>query len=538
MGASLSRMVLAYLLSLIFAIVYGYFAATSSVAEKILIPILDILQSVPIMGFFPVAITVLVGLSPLIGPNLASIFLIFTCMSWNMAFGVYESLKTMPGDLREAADSMNVHGWQRMKTLMLPSTTNRMVYNSVLSWTNGWYFLVAAEIFATASSSETLPGIGSYLLTAAASGNSAEITTGVFVLVLVIILLNFLLWRPLSRWAEKYRYDTSPSGEGSEAQGTGVAQRATRVIGRAFVRGVSMVTVVTKPLTTIGRPKKEEEARPPEVDGYTAKGEHRLGRTAFRYIALGIILIVAWLLVITLAVGIFSTYTSPISPATLNYIRLIPEALALSSARVFIAYAISVAICFPLAILFFRNHKANKYGMPIVQVVASVPATALFPLFLFSLKDYVGIEAAVIFVIVTGMIWYVFFNVLAGLRSIPPDLEEAAKSLGMRGKSFYRRLVLPGVFSAFITGSITAMGGAWNTLVIAEYLSYGSRKISVLGLGQLIDIGVLPTSSGGIPGGFPLMVTALITLTITVVVVNRLIWKRLYRIATEKYRYD
>jgi NitT/TauT family transport system permease protein len=259
---------------------------------------------------------------------------------------------------------------------------------------------------------------------------------------------------------------------------------------------------------------------------------HRAVRTA----VLGAVLVVSWLILIVLGVAIFTTYTSPIPPAALSYIHLVPLALLYSSSRVFTAYLIALAISFPLALYLYRHPRATRLGMPVIQVIASIPATALFPLFLFSLKGYLGTEPAVIFVILTGTIWYLFFNIYSGLRSIPPDLEEAARSLDLKGKPYFRRLVFPGTYAAFITGSITAMGAAWNTLVIAEYLSYGGKSISVLGLGQLIDIGVFSPPSG--IDSLALMATALLTLTITVVVVNKLIWRPLYRIATEKYRYD
>ena len=216
LGASFTRMLIAYLLSLAFAIVYGYFAATNPTGERILIPVLDILQSVPILGFFPIAIAVFVRLTPgsPIGANIASIFLIFTSMSWNMVFGVYESLKSVPSDLKEAADTFDVHGIQRLRQVLLPATTNRLVYNSVLSWTGGWYFLVAAELISTASSTTKLQGIGTYLLTAAGNSNGTALLVGLAVLVALIAAMDLWVWRPLGRWAEKYRYDVSPSGEG------------------------------------------------------------------------------------------------------------------------------------------------------------------------------------------------------------------------------------------------------------------------------------------------------------------------------------
>jgi NitT/TauT family transport system permease protein len=545
MSLSMVRMCVAYALSLAFAIIYGYFAATNRIAEKILLPILDILQSVPILGFFPIVIIVFIdafGNASLIGPNLASIILIFTSMSWNMAFGVYESIKTLPGELREVSDSFDVHGVRRLRRLLLPSTVNRLVYNSILSWSVGWYFLVSAEMIATGATNTVLPGIGSYLLTYAATTplNTGAMLAGIFVLVLVIVLQNFFLWRPLSSWAEKYRYDTAPSGEGGE-QGKTPFRRMSGVVNRAYSAGLSMVKVVRHPLARLGI-RRGGGSIHTSMPGERAPRRHRLFMFMTRYLALGGILVVAWLMVIALGVGIFTLYTQPVTPPVMHYMDLIPEALGLSAFHLVLAYLLSLAIAIPLAVYIYRHATAARYGLPVIQIIAAVPATALFPLFLFSLKDYIGSDATVVFVLLTGMLWYLFFNILSGLRSIPPDLEEASRSMGLKGYKYYRRLVFPAIFSSFVTGSITAMGGGWNTLIIAEYINYRSHVFSTLGIGQLIDIGTYPISMGGLGGvgeaGEALMVAAVLVLVVTVVIVNRVIWKPLYRLSTDRYRYD
>ena len=540
MGYSFTRMVLAYSLSLAFAVIYGYIAATNRVAEKILLPILDILQSVPILGFFPVAIVFFIDLTgpkSFLGPNLASIFLIFTSMSWNMAFGVYESIKTLPSDLSEVGSSVGLGGLLRFRKLLFPAMANRLIYNSVLSWTAGWYYLVTSEIISTAVSTTTLPGIGSYLLIAAGSDNANEILTGVIVLVGVIVLLDLLLWRPLGKVAERYRFDTSPTAA-TEGDTGPAFRRVTGVMGRAYARGASVVRVMALPFARRGSTTPDGSARTSWAEETSARAQHPLLSATFRYIAIGTALVAGWLIVIAIAVSVFSVYTHPIAPAVMAYVQLVPAAIGLSAVRIVVAYLISLAIALPLAVYLFRHARARAWGLPVIQVVAAIPATALFPLFLFNLRNYIGTEAAVIFVIVTGMIWYLFFNILSGLRTIPPDLEEAANSMGLQGGKYYRRLVFPGIFSAFVTGSITAMGGGWNTLIIAEYLHYGPHSIQVLGIGELIDLGVYPVSSGGIAGGTALMVAALLTLVVTVVAVNKVVWKPLYRLATEKYRYD
>ncbi|HXQ94636.1 MAG TPA: ABC transporter permease subunit [Thermoplasmata archaeon] len=522
---SLVRMVSAYLLSLGFSLLYGYVAATNRVGERVLIPILDILQSVPILGFFPIALVVLVGLTPhsWIGPNLASIFLIFTSMSWNMVFGVYESLKSFPADLRESADSFGVHGLQRIRQVVFPATVNRLVYNSVLSWTAGWYFLVLAEIFSTGANGVSLPGIGSYLATAAVDKDGNAFLAGFIILISVIAMMDFLVWRPLGRRAEKYRYDTSPSGESTEP-GTPFGPRPLRRAAGYVARGV--VTSVTR----LGAPIATFASR---TAGAAPKPGPRTVSAA-RYVAIGAVLVIGWLLLIFLSVGVFGVVTGPVTPAARHAIATVPFALGASAVRLLAAYAISVSIALPLAVFLVGRPKAYRVGLPIVEVVASFPATALFPVFIVALIPYFGYEGVSILMIITGMEWYLFFNILSGVRGIPPDLDEAARAFGLSRWQYYKRLLLPAILPAFITGSITAFGGGWNTLIVAEYfvLPNGS-KFEVPGIGRLIDKGNAAGSAG-----LPLMVAALFAMVITVVAVNELFWKPRYRLAVEKYRID
>jgi NitT/TauT family transport system permease protein len=540
LAASFTRMVLAYVLSLGISLAYGYYAATHRPAERVLIPVLDILQSIPILGFFPVAVVFFVGLTgpnSIIGPNLASIFLLFTSMSWNMVFGVYESIKSMPQEMREAADSFGVTGRQRLREVVVPATINRLVYNSILSWTAGWYFLVAAEIFSLSGSSSTvLPGIGSFLLQAAGAQDFKALITGLVLLVALIALLDVFLWRPLTRWAERFRYDQAPSGEsepgraGTRAGGTPI-RRAANVVVR-YVR--TSVTRVSTPIVALSSTltSRARRGRDPEF-----------ARTAVRYVALGTILTLAWLLVIAIAVAVYEVFTAPVSSMTRDYIGMLPQAVALSLGRVASAYLLSLAIAFPLAVLIARRARASRVGLPVIEILASVPATALFPLFIFALLGALGstlgaqgaVQVAAILMLVTGMLWYLFFNILSGLRAIPPDLEEAARSYGLPRRLYFRRLILPAVFPAFITGSITAFGGGWNTLIIAEYIHYSdSQQFQVLGVGALLDIG------NRIPkgGGLPLLASALFALVLAVVGLNELLWKPLYRRAVERYRID
>jgi NitT/TauT family transport system permease protein len=525
LSLSFVRMLLAYLLSLGFSLTYGYFASTHRTGERILIPVLDILQSIPILGFFPIVIVLLVSATPnsWVGPNAASIILIFTSMSWNMVFGVYESLKSLPNELREASDSFGVGGWQRIRRVLLPATVNRLVYNSVLSWTGGWYFLVAAEFISTSSSSTVLPGIGSFLLSAAAAGDTAGLVAGLVLLIALIATLDIFVWRPLGRWAEKYRYDQVPSGESDVGMGVhrrAPLRRAAGYVYRGVVTGVTRIGTPLLGLAISATPARLRAQRP------------MLGRAA-RSVGLGALLVIVWLLLIAIIVATFGVFTAPISAMVRHQILLLPLALGASFARLLLAYVISLSLALGLAIYVVSRPRAYQLGLPTIEIFASIPATALFPLFIFALLPAIGFQGAAILMLLTGMMWYLFFNILSGLRAIPPDLKEAGVSLGLPRRLYYRRLVLPAIFPALITGSITAFGGGWNTLIIAEYLQYGStHQFHVLGIGELIDIGNLE------PGGYPLMAAALFTMVLAVVAVNELLWKPLYRRAVDRYRYE
>jgi NitT/TauT family transport system permease protein len=508
LGASFTRMLLAYLLSLGFALTYGYIAATRRSSERVMIPVLDLLQSVPILGFFPVAIVLFVSLTPgsWVGPNMASIFLIFTSMSWNMVFGVYESVKSVPSDLREAALSFGVTGRQRLRQVLLPATVNRLVYNSILSWTAGWYFLVAAEFISNSSSQTVLPGIGSYLIDSV--NNGPALIAGLILLIALIAVLDLGVWRPLGRWAERYRYDQSPSGEPAalvRETGPTPFRRAAGFVARSFRTGV---TRVGTPFVTLASATVRPITRKPRP----------LARQIASNIGLGALFVVLWALLIAIGVEVYVVYTWPILPAARAQLALIPLALAFSFARVVSAYLLSLAIALPLAVYLVHRPRTYKVGLPIVEVIASVPATALFPLFIFGLLPYIGFQGASILMLMTGMLWYLFFNILSGVRAIPPDLDEAARSYGLPKRDYHRKVLLPGIYPALVTGSITAFGGGWNTLVIAELINVGNYA---------------PGNSLTV-----LMVSALLALVLTVLIVNELLWKPLYRRVVEKYRYD
>lgn len=525
---SLLRMGAAYLLSMFFSVVYGYAMYANRTTEKILQPLLDILQSVPILGFFPFAILLFVAISPIkaFGWEFASIFLIFTSMAWNMTFGVYDSLREMPAELVEAAGVYGLSGWKRFRGLLFPSMIPKLVYNSMLSWAGGWYFLIPAEYIITAQNSGTvLPGIGSLLYFAASAGNIDLLLEGFFLLVAIIVLMDILIWRPLSSWAEKFRYEFTIEEGHQLPKG----------------RYVFPIRTYLEWIPTLPKTRKTVSKSYEYVVGRLNLVGHRMAefikRTARYWKAAGIAagLILAVLLVVAVVEASFTIYAF-FTQSGRTIAPLLPVALGLSLLRLVVAYFISIAIALPLAALATGNGRVNRIVMPAAEIIASVPATAIFPLLVVALIGVThGLDVPAILLLVTGMLWYLFFNIAAGMKSIPSELKDAAHSYGLRGWLYVKRVMLPAIFPSLITGSITAFGGGWNALIVSEYVPSltGGKPYTVTGIGDLIDL-----ASYSSPQNIGLLVLSLVTMVVTVVAINRLFWRRMQSIAERKYKLE
>ena len=525
---SLLRMGAAYILSVLFSVVYGYVMYANRATEKILQPLLDILQSVPILGFFPFAILLFVAISPIkaLGWESASVFLIFTSMAWNMTFGVYDSLREMPAELVDAAGVYGLSGWKRFRGLLFPSMIPKLVYNSMLSWAGGWYFLIPAEYIITAQNGGTvLPGIGSLLYFAASAGNIGLLLEGFFLLVAIIVLMDILIWRPLSSWAEKFRYEFTIEEGHQLPKG----------------RYVFPIRTYLEWFPTLPKTRRTVSKSYEYVVGKVNLVGHRMAefvkRTAKYWkaagIAAGLILVV--LLVVVAVEASFTIYTFFTQSGRANA-GILPLALGLSLLRLVIAYLISIAIALPLAVLATGSGRVNRYVMPAAEIIASVPATAIFPLLVVALIGVThGLDIPAILLLVTGMLWYLFFNIAAGLKSIPSELKDAAHNYGLRGWLYVKRVLLPSIFPSLMTGSITAFGGGWNALIVSEYVPSltGGKPYSVIGLGSLID-----KASYSTPENMGLLVLSLVTMVVAVVAINRLFWRRMQSIAERKYKLE
>lgn len=508
---SMGRMAAAYILSILFTLVYGYWAATSRRAEKVLLPLLDILQSVPILSFLPVA---LLGFSAILpeglAVELAAIVLIFTSQVWNLTFAWYQSLTTIPKELREASDIFRFGGWLRFKTLELPFAANSLIWNSVMSWAGGWFFLMAAEMFSVGERDFRLPGLGAYLHEAANQQNLAAVAWGVGMLVLVIVLLDQLVWRPLLAWADRFSLSMVGSDQPPTAWFYDLLNASALV---AWFTGRVWQPLMEGLDSRLLR-------RPANIESASAHAGH-----AWLWYGLGGL---AGLVLLYGAVRAGQMLLS-LPPGAWLIIGLSVGATLL---RVLAALAITLAWTLPVGVAIGTNRRLAAWLQPLVQITASIPATALFPVVLLFLAGLSGgLNMAAVLLMLLGTQWYMLFNIIAGASSIPQDLKYVTALLQLSRWERWRRLILPALFPFIITGAITASGGAWNASIVAEYVEFGGQIIYTTGIGSLI-------ARATAAGDYSLLLAATLAMIVAVVLMNRLLWRRLYRVAEEQYRME
>jgi NitT/TauT family transport system permease protein len=512
---SAARMAAAYVLSLVFTLVYGYTAARSRAARRVLIPLLDILQSVPILSFLPV---VLLGLSAILpqkpAAELAAVLLIFTSQAWNMTYSFYQSITTLPNELREAAAIFRFNPWLRFKTLELPFAALGLIWNSMMSWAGGWFFLMAAEIFRVGERDFRLPGLGAYLQEAANRGEMRAVLAGVAALVATIVVLDQILWRPLLSWADKFRVDTV-AGEAPPRCWFGDLVSRSSLIERAGRR-------LAAPLgETLDRFMHERLGGTPEA---TRAERPRTGPPRGALLAGGA----------TALLVLYGGYRAFVLLSTLPASSWKPLLIGLAATFLRVAAALLVALAWtvPAGVAIGMNRRLASLAQPIVQVVASIPATALFPVIVLALLSAPGgLNLAAIVLMLMGTQWYLLFNVIAGASAIPQDLRFTTDLLRLPLLDRWRVLILPAIFPYVVTGAITAAGGAWNASIVAERTEFAGRTHSTTGIGALI-------AGATARGDYALLLAATLTLIVTVVLINRTFWRSMYRLAEERYRME
>jgi NitT/TauT family transport system permease protein len=510
---SLVRIAIAYILSLLFALAYGYAAAKSERAARVLLPLLDILQSIPVLSFLPGVMLAMVALFPRsqIGLELGSVLLIFTGQAWNIAFSFYASLKAIPRELDEATRLYRFSAWQRFTELELPYATIGLVWNSMMSVAGGWFFLMACEMFVLGDRDFRLPGLGSYLQIAAGAGDVRAILWGMAVMIALIVLLDQFVWRPVIAWADKFKFE-SVEGAAPESFVLTVLRRSGIL---AKIYSVAVRPVEERVIAKLAQRSRERVARPASDGGARKWIARVLGAAA--------IAVLAWLAV--RAVG------TVVRLGGQELISLVRDA-AFTFLRVNASLILGALWTVPVGVWIGTSPRVARLAQPLVQVAASVPATALFPvLLLLLIRAGGGMGTAAMALMLLGTQWYILFNVIAGAMAIPTDLKEAASVFRFNRRERWERLILPAIFPYLVTGMVTASGGAWNASIVAEYFHFQGQTLSVRGLGASIS---RATDSGNLP----VLLAATVVMSAIVVTMNRTLWQRLYRLAATRYKLE
>jgi NitT/TauT family transport system permease protein len=511
---SLVRIAIAYVLSLLFALGYGLAAAKSERAAKILLPLLDILQSIPVLSFLPGVMLAMVALFPgrQLGLELGSILLIFTGQAWNIAFSFYASLKGIPRELDEAARLYRFSEWQRFTELELPFAAIGLVWNSMMSVAGGWFFLMACEMFVLGSRDFRLPGLGSYLQIAAGAGDTRAIVWGMAAMIAVIVLLDQLVWRPAIAWSDKFKFETV---EGAAPQSFVLTVlRRSGVLATFYRRAIFPV----EERMTHAFAAKKMAARPE-----TPPSEKNIKKWFARAVGAAVLIAMAWL-----------AYRALATIAHLGGRELIflTRDAGLTFLRVNAALILGALWAVPVGVWIGTTPRVAKFAQPLVQIAASIPATALFPvLLLLLIRAGGGMGIAAMALMLLGTQWYILFNVIAGAMAIPTDLKEASSVFRFKRWERWRRLILPAIFPYLVTGMLTASGGAWNASIVAEYFHFQGSTLSVRGLGAAIS---RATDSGNLP----VLLAATMVMSVIVVTVNRTLWQRLYRLAATRFKLE
>jgi NitT/TauT family transport system permease protein len=511
-GYSLLRITIAYLLSLAFALAYGYVASSSTRAEKFMIPLLDVLQSIPVLSFLPPVMLAMVALFPgrQLGVEAGAILLIFTGQVWNMAFSFYASMKSIPDEMREAAKIYRFSWWQRFIQMELPYAVIGLVWNSMMSVAGGWFFLMACEMFVLGPRDFRLPGLGSYLQTAASAGDTPSILWGVATMILVIVMLDQFVWRPVIAWAEKFKVEQV---ESTDAPHSWVLDLIRRSPGLSRLREKTVRPLSERLLLYFAKVHVDDEAE--QRSAWKVWMMRLLALAALVGIGYGVVRVVIIL--------------TGLQRAELHEAGL---GLVATWLRVNLALLIGALWTVPVGVAIGFNPRLARIAQPLAQIAASVPATALFPVVLLLLiRVGGGLGVGSIMLLLLGTQWYILFNVIAGAIAIPTDLKEACSIFKLNGWTRWKKLILPGIFPYLITGMVTASGGAWNASIVAEYFHFKGHIYTTTGLGATI-------SQATDQGNFDLLLAATIMMAATVVTTNRLLWRRLYALAETRFRLE
>jgi NitT/TauT family transport system permease protein len=507
------RMVAALIAALVFSLAYAAIAAKSKRAEKLLVPILDVLQSVPILGFEAIAIAPFISLFPgqLLGYECAAIFAIFTSQAWNMTFSLYQSFIAVPHDLREAARMYHLTPWQSFWQLEVPFAMPQLIWNMMMSVSGGWFFVVASEALTVNGTTVTLPGIGSFIKVAIDQRDLGAVLYAILAMLVLILLYDQLLFRPLLAWAQRFKFEELGEDEIESPWFLIMMQRAqvVRLLTRSVDAGASLLSRVTRHLP---RPTPRRQSAP-------------------RHSALldmlwnGFLLLVALFALYEIALFVRAevTLSEVVHVVFLGFLTLI---------RVMVLILLASIIWVPIGVWIGLRPRVAHRVQPIIQFLAAFPANLFFPI----------VVSAIVFLklnpeiwlsplMILGTQWYILFNVIGGTLALPTDYQYVAGNFGVRNWLWWRRLILPAIFPAYVTGAVTASGGSWNASIVAEIAQWGNTTLQATGIGAYI-------ADMTAKGDFPRIALGITVLSLYVLLINRLLWRRLYHLAEERLRLD
>ncbi|HMD49566.1 MAG TPA: ABC transporter permease subunit [Bryobacteraceae bacterium] len=509
---SVARIFVAYALSLGFTVVYAWVAAHNARAERIMVPLLDTLQSIPVLSFLPGVMLAMVSLFPTkqLGVELGSILLILTGQVWNMTFSVYSSMKAIPREMLEAAEIYRMNWWQRLMQLELPYAAIGLVWNSMMSVAGAWFFLMACEMFVLGNRDLRLPGLGSYLQTASNAGDMGAIGWGLAVMIAVIILIDQLIWRPVIAWSEKFKMEQVEASQSPHSWVLDLLRRS-------------------RALSLAGRTAVEPAREKLGLHfAHAASVRQDAGRSAAA----------VWLSRIVGAVALGGLAFAGVKMVIMlgGLSRLDVFTIFRGAGATFLRVELTLLLAglwtIPVGVIVGLHPRLSAVAQPIAQIAASVPATALFPIvLLFLIRVGGGLGVGSILLLLLGTQWYILFNVIAGASAIPSDLKEVCEVFHLGRWERWRQLFLPAIFPYLVTGFVTASGGAWNASIVAEYFKFQGKTISTVGLGATI-------SAATDKGDFPMLLGATVVMATMVVVFNRLVWRRLYGLASTRYKLE
>ena len=510
---TIMRMLAALVASLTFTFTYATLAAKSRRAEMVLIPILDVLQSVPILGYLSFTVVFFVSLFPgnVLGPELAAIFAIFTSQAWNMAFSFYQALRTIPTDLDEASRSFRASPWQRFWRLEVPFAMPGLIWNTMMSMSGGWFFVVASEAISVGEVQITLPGVGSYVARAIEERDLAAVGWAILAMTIAIIVYDQLLFRPMVAWADKFRFE----------------QTAAQIVPRSWVLDLFRRSSV---LHRLGGPIGM---------GLRGAARARLTWSAWpgwttRWAPPRRLVDIVWYGLLAVAVAYVGSVLARFAESALSWedVRTAVANGGLTLLRVVILIVLASAIWVPIGVAVGLRPKLTERVQPIAQFLAAFPANLLFPVAVFLIVRF-GLSPKIWLspLMILGTQWYILFNVIAGASAFPSDFREAAASFRVRPRRWWRQVMLPGIFPYYVTGAITASGGAWNASIVSEAVSWGPTSLSASGLGAYI---ARMTQAGD----YPRIALGIAVMSVLVILMNRLLWRPLYAFAERRTRLD